>query len=203
MNITYQMLDFWKLPATLQEKVVARYMEYIKKPKPFTIQSHIRGKSVSGDSPIIIRNSEGEIKVIPIRELFTEKELYRTGDYFQKEVKGIEVWSRNGWVKIKYKMKHRANCKLKRVRVRSGLIDVTPDHSLLNASKPVKVSQLSVNDKIELIELPVIDGKQRVDEDLAWTLGFFLAEGNIRRNSIILTNTKRINFKIPIRLSKS
>ena len=39
------MLDFFKLPHSLQEKVVSKYMEYVKEPSPFVMQSHVRGKS--------------------------------------------------------------------------------------------------------------------------------------------------------------
>jgi len=174
------------------------YLEYPEHGKQLKVMRHLhgRGKSVSDRTPIVIRKNEN-IEVIPIKDLFSYSEREKE-QIMEKEVEGIETWTKSGWSKISYAMRHKQDAPIRRVLTCEGLIDVTDDHSLFrnntlfNEGAPVKTSDLNIGDDIELIELPKLEGETDVDKNLAWLYGFYLAEGNThgRRSGIEITSTE-------------
>jgi len=156
--------------------------------KKFVWQIHFRGASVSDRSPIIVKDKEGRIKVIPIKDLFTHSE--RQEGIIQKEVKDLFVWSKTGWTKIIYASRHPQENPLSRVICNEGLIEVTDDHSLFQDDQPIQTKDLTVSSHLDLLELPKLDGQIHVDKNLAWLYGFYLAEGNQKSHrSIEITST--------------
>jgi DNA gyrase/topoisomerase IV subunit B len=83
--------------------------------------------SVTGDTPILVKNTNGLINVKNIEDLCTtwvgnDKE-YGLSDY--------TVWTECGWSNIKSVMKHKVSKRIYRVVTHTGIVDVTEDHSLL------------------------------------------------------------------------
>jgi DNA gyrase/topoisomerase IV subunit B len=97
--------------------------------------------SVTGDTPITLRNSKNEIEIKTINSLcnkwsfdnekleydnltlLTLKEYGKLEDY--------DVWTDKGWTKINKIMRHKVSKRIFRVLTHTGCVDVTEDHSLL------------------------------------------------------------------------
>jgi len=141
----------------------------------YAVSAHFIGKSVSKDTPIIIRK-EGHIEVIPICDLFPSD---CSGNELRLE--GVDVWSRNGWTPIKRVFRHRLNqTKMFRIRAHGGLVDVTEDHSLfLKDRTPILGRSVSIGTELETAELPLLRRDVLVDSDYAFTLGFILAKSHL------------------------
>jgi len=154
----------------------------------YVIQLHVRGASVTDRTPILIKDRNGNVDVIPIQELFTYSEREKDR-IVEKQITGLYTWTKDGWKEIKYVMRHKQRSKVKRVLTWEGLIEVTDDHSLFKNDKPIPVSELEVGDEIDHIDLPHIFGDKDVDKGLAWLYGLYLAEGNSHRHGIKITNT--------------
>lgn len=98
------------------------------------------GDSVTGDTPIIIRENN-ITKLLTISELGWDK--YTIDTYNSKEIIQsnnfdndiIEVLTENGWTRIKKMIRHYTDKQLYKVITNSGLVIVTEDHSLLNTNK--------------------------------------------------------------------
>ena len=108
----------------------------------------IYGDSVTGDTPLVLRNEQGFIEIMTIAEigdLWTSYEQFKSEDSNRKEkqqsVANYEVMTANGWSKIKRVIRHKTIKKIYRITTKTGSIDVTEDHSLLdknqNKIKPI------------------------------------------------------------------
>lgn len=86
--------------------------------------------SVSADTPLLLRkNNMVDIKTID--DISNDWNL----DLYGKEYgdpNNYEVWTDEGWTKIKHVMRHKVTKKMYRVLTHSGVVDVTEDHSLLD-----------------------------------------------------------------------
>tara|TARA_R100001163_G_C5068174_1_gene208070 strand:+ start:3598 stop:8802 length:5205 start_codon:yes stop_codon:yes gene_type:complete len=118
----------------------------------------VYGDSVTGDTPVIIRDPKtGKIYIKEIQELmdkdgnqdWKQYEAFKShepvGNRIQKQQlsSNCEVWSDKGWTKINKVIRHKCNKKIYRVSSEWGQIDVTEDHSLLTQKlDPIKPGQL-------------------------------------------------------------
>lgn len=99
--------------------------------------------SVTGNTPIMLRDSKGQIdfkQIDDISDWWTPYNNFKIIDKnrFNKEqahVFGYEVWTSNGWSKIKKLIRHKVEKDIYRVKTHIGLVDVTEDHSLLDINK--------------------------------------------------------------------
>jgi len=97
----------------------------------------VYGDSVTGDTPVIVRYSNGTIDVRMIEDLGNEWiPSYKTvgDDVIEKEHSScgnLEVWVDGKWSKIRRVIRHNTDKKIYRVLTHTGCIDVTEDHSLL------------------------------------------------------------------------
>lgn len=161
-----------------------------------------------GHTPILVRHENGAVNYMQIEDLlcFSSKmNNNETPKTFEWKIDGlgkwqmlnkesdnpnpkeyynfphcpIEVWSDNGWTKIKYLMRHKTPKQIYRVITHTGVVDATEDHSLLNEySQPVTPNQIAVGMKLLHKDLPNIEWNDpTMDEEKAWVWGFFLAEG--------------------------
>ena len=172
----------------------------------------IVGDSVTYDTPIIIKDKDNQIDILPICDLFNsqnsvefDNEQYR--DFSPKE---YEVLTRNGWQKIEYIYKHKTTKNIKRVETKNGLIDCTEDHSLFDDNgNEIKPSNLTRGNKIEIYSNNIdYTINSDISTDKAWLYGFFMADGSSvysnrtqkyfskRKNKYVLHNGKRANWKI-------
>lgn len=102
----------------------------------------IYGDSVTSDTPIIYRDSRGDINISTIEKLgniWKSYEQFKSDDPTLKckeqSKTDVEVWTANGWKKVKRVIRHKTTKKIYRVLTHTGCVDVTEDHSLLDKNK--------------------------------------------------------------------
>ncbi len=99
--------------------------------------------SVTGDTPILIKNKNNQLSIIEIQDLHLNQKNIYMKDFSDKStnpkqycyISNIEIWTDNGWSKIKHIMKHNTNKNIYRITDKNGSVDVTEDHSLLDSNK--------------------------------------------------------------------
>lgn len=92
----------------------------------------VYGDSVSGDTPLLLRHN-GLVIIRTIDSLTSDYWTYNNKEIHEcKENWNLEVWSSNGWTKIKNIIRHKVAKQMYRVATSSGVVDVTEDHSLLD-----------------------------------------------------------------------
>ena len=158
--------------------------------------------SVTGDTPIWVRDAKGDIDIIPIEDL-------HESDNKRQEYKGAyEVMTRNGWKKIKYTKKHEVSKNIHRVKVSDGYVDVTSDHSLFDKDgleitpNDIKIKNTEIELCSQLIS-PNIDKFDMSSREAAWLLGFIIAEGSVSIRKRKRKNPNKTNNKIPYYMLQS
>lgn len=147
------------------------------------------GDSVSGDTPLLIRDSQtGVIMIKTIDDLNNEDE-WQSYDQFkpneldriqkQQSVCPLQIWTENNWYDIKRVIRHKTNKKMYRVNTHTGCIDVTEDHSLLTPDKrKIKPSDIVIGTELYHSfpnEFPEIFNSTKEN---AYIWGFFMANGS-------------------------
>jgi hypothetical protein len=87
----------------------------------------------------------------------------------------LEIWSDEGWTRVENVIRHVYAAGLIRVVTRTGVVDVTPDHSLIDsAGNMVKPCDVSVGDTLLHRDLPCFDflGEAVTDPEEARFMGF-------------------------------
>lgn len=141
--------------------------------------------SVTYDTPCLIKNiNTNKIEYKPICEIY-DNDIWNKSIISDKEYNTCQtylVWSDNGWTKIKSVMRHKVNKPIYRVLTHTGCVDVTEDHSLLDKTG----NEITVNDitikETELLHSKYVNADNDTDfninEEYAWALGYFQADGN-------------------------
>jgi len=112
----------------------------------------VYGDSVTGDTPLILRYSTGEVVIMTIETLsdeWTEYDEFKAGESNRKEkqqaICDLEIWVTDHWAKINRVIRHKTKKRIFRINTHIGCVDVTEDHSLLNELgeiiKPSKCEQ--------------------------------------------------------------
>jgi len=155
------------------------------------------GDSVTGDTPLTLRNSDGQIVIKNIEDLTINFELENGKEYGKSE---YEIWTDKGWTKIKHVMKHKTTKKIYRILTHTGCIDVTEDHSLLSEYEDeISPSDCKINDKLlhnfplfeeNKIEIP--ENYKTLEVKDLWKYASQLKIRNIKRKNLlnILENYK-------------
>lgn len=103
----------------------------------------VYGDSVTSDTPILLRDSTGNVVIKQIDDISTNWKDYfnfkpTDKDRFSKEQSALdvdyEVWTSKGWSKINKIIRHKVEKDIYRVKTHVGFVDVTEDHSLLDSS---------------------------------------------------------------------
>lgn len=124
----------------------------------------IYGDSVSGDTPLLLRNtSSGKISIQTIQNLATKWEQYdefKQTDTNRREKEQarvfLEVWTNCKWAKIRRVIRHKTCKRMFRVTTHTGCVDVSEDHSLLDTlEKQLKPMECQVNRTNLLHSFPV------------------------------------------------
>jgi GDP-D-mannose dehydratase len=108
----------------------------------------------------------------------------------------VSVWAEGKWSKIIHLSCHplRPNDRVLRLISSGGIVEVTGDHSVMvpgsDRHVPVSARDLSVGDRVALVGLPQSTGMW-VHEDVAWLLGFFVAEGCITSGKVRIDSKDR------------
>jgi DNA polymerase elongation subunit (family B) len=196
--------------------VTAFGRESIQKTSKLAIEKfglvRIYGDSVTGDTPLLLRDNKRMISIRSIESLSKEwfdYEGFKPGQNNRKEKQqamcDLEIWSvdkqtkKGRWTKIKRVIRHKSLKKLYRVNTRIGCVDVTEDHSLLNMNcEKVKPGELKVGDEL-LHSFPeteyYLNSGTNLSEEEAWVWGFFMANGSCGscKNKTGVKNTWVIN----------
>jgi len=100
----------------------------------------VYGDSVTGDTPLILRDSSGNVMIKTIETLSDEWESYdgfKAGESNRREKQqascDLEIWVTDHWAKINRVIRHKTLKRIYRINTHIGCVDVTEDHSLLNA----------------------------------------------------------------------
>jgi len=108
----------------------------------------------------------------------------------------VSVWANGKWSKVLHLSCHllRAGDRVLRLVSSGGVVEVTGDHSVMVPGGDGLVARsardLSLGDRVALVGFP--DGADMwVHEDVAWMLGFFVAEGCITTGKIRIYNKDR------------
>lgn len=141
------------------------------------------GDSVTGNTPIIVRFNKKEIKIMKIKYLcWNDSYIWKYGEkeYIIPHLnlfKLIEVYTENGWTKIKKMIRHKTNKKLYRVSTLNSLVEVTEDHSLLNTNKE-KITPNECNKNTKLLQWESID-LRNFNFEIDYSLKYYLSQDYI------------------------
>jgi DNA polymerase elongation subunit (family B) len=121
----------------------------------------IYGDSVSPTTPVIIKRND-RIHILPIDHC-------QSGD----------LTFNGSWVPIKHVIKKPLRKQMYHVSTGHGNVVCTCDHSLIKDGKEVCPQDLDKGDTIDHIDFPVQTHVEEgyINEDIAWIIGLFLAEG--------------------------
>jgi len=162
------------------------------------IETKHEEESVTYDSPIYILDSNNEIDIIPICEMFNDNsddlDLTKERDFSEKNYK---VLTKSGWSKVNYVFKHKTNKAIHRIETKDRLINVTEDHSIFQNNIEIKPKNIKKYDNIDVVNIPKFSGNVSVDIEEAWLFGFFFADGSSvfsKRNNIKLKSGKESNL---------
>ncbi|MCK4735554.1 MAG: hypothetical protein KAT65_24080, partial [Methanophagales archaeon] len=136
----------------------------------------IYGDSVMKDTPVLIRR-QGGVEIIPVEDLDIAPRTMSGG---RREVKGVEVLTENGWSRAEYVHKRKTRKKTYRILTRAGFVEATEDHSFVVNGKEITPKDFKTGDRIDMVHY-TLEAKYEVDDDLAWLVGFYIAEGGCGR----------------------
>src|SRR5947207_1582452 len=108
----------------------------------------------------------------------------------------VSVWADGRWSKVIHLSCHplREGDRVLRLVSSAGSVHVTVEHSVMGPGPTGhdvrSASDLNVGDRLSLLEMPSSTGMW-VHEDVAWLLGFFVAEGCITNGKVRIDNKDR------------
>ena len=161
--------------------------------------------SVTRWTPVLLRDDRTEL--IDIRYISELRRYKPTGYLGGQVLEGgtvvwdmqrheMSVWADGDWTKIIHLSCHPLGKGQRVLRLASsgGIVEVTGDHSVMVPGPQGRVAKsadrLSVGDRVALVDLPR-SSRMFVHEDVAWFLGFFVAEGCITSGKIRIYNQDR------------
>lgn len=179
---------------------------------------YIYGDSVTGDTPIILRDAEThdiivkrideineDIESWSLYEEFKPFDSYKSNRRNKQQYKtdsNLQIWTASGWSNIKRVIRHKCNKKIYRVATHNSVVDVTEDHSLLDESgTKIKPLDCKIGTKLLSNELKNITYTDVVFNDKYFNSKIEAAEfmykfGNQSNLDIKLDETKDNKFKV-------
>lgn len=106
--------------------------------------------SVTGDTPLLLRDAEGQMHVRTIDDIaetgWAPGDAGSTKEYAKTS---FTVWTERGWTPIVHVMRHRCEKRIFRVLTHTGVVDVTEDHSMLRPdATEVAPSSLKIGEQL-------------------------------------------------------
>jgi DNA polymerase elongation subunit (family B) len=166
------------------------------------------GDSVTGDMPVYIKYENGNVDIVPIKDIFDENNAIENNGKRDFSEKPYYILSKNGWVSIKYVYKHFSNKNIHAINTKNSFIKVTEDHSLFQDGKEVTPKELKTGDKIDLYQHEILNSYKEMSYSKAWLIGFFVGDGSSiynnrkktylskRKNKYVQHNGKRVEFTL-------
>ncbi|HEV8437187.1 MAG TPA: GDP-mannose 4,6-dehydratase [Methylomirabilota bacterium] len=161
--------------------------------------------SVGRHTPVLLRDDRSGL--LDIRYI-SEIRHYKSAGYLGGQLledgtvlwdmrrHAVSVWADGRWSKIIHLSCHplRPDDRVMRLVTSGGIVEVTGEHSVMvpgpDRHAAVSARELSVGDRVALVGLPQSTGMW-VHEDVAWFLGFFVAEGCITVGKVRVDNKDR------------
>lgn len=148
----------------------------------------VYGDSVTGDTPVMIKQSNGMINIVTIETLANGE--YEPYDQFkadqsnrrekQQAQVNVKVWADGVWVDVNRVIRHKTKKRIFRVLTHTGCVDVTEDHSLLDAAgrklKPVdaKIGQ----ELLHAFPTEFCSDCKDISTEEAFVMGLFFGDGS-------------------------
>ncbi len=169
------------------------------------IRTRAFNHSVSRFTPVILRDDRTDL--LDIRYI-SELRRYKPTGYlggraledgsivWDMQRHEMSVWAGGGWTRIIHLSCHplREGQRVVRLVSSGGIVEVTGDHSVIvpgpHGPIPSSAERLLVGDRVALVDLPRSE-RMFVHEDVAWFLGFFVAEGCITSGKVRVYNQDR------------
>ena len=121
--------------------------------------------SVSGDTPLLLKDNNENILIKNIEDLTKE---YKSNILTNKEYGSsyYQIWTNNGWTDIKHVMRHKVTKQMYRVITHTGCVDVTEDHSLLNENESeIAPKNCKIGDAL-LHDFPLFNKIENIPDNL-------------------------------------
>ena len=147
----------------------------------------VASDSVTGDTPIILKY-RNKVFIEKIENITDEYEFNNGKFYYSPD--NLEVWTSNGFTKLKKVIKHETEKEIFRVVTPKGFVDVTEDHSLIKDDNEIITpmdltlkTSLLCNDSYKTNCNPLMKADflklkpKTLKEKKAFIEGFFLADG--------------------------
>ncbi len=179
--------------------------QYFKSYGMDIIRTRAFNHSVGRHTPVLLRDDRTEL--VDIRYI-SEIRKYKPKGYLGGQLfddgtvvwdmrqHPVSVWADGKWSKILHVSCHplRPGDRVLRLVASGGIVEATGDHSVMAPGPAghvaVSAGTLSVGDRIALVDVPNSLGMW-VHEDVAWFLGFFVAEGCITNAKVRIDNKDR------------
>jgi GDP-D-mannose dehydratase len=179
--------------------------QYFKSYGLSIVRSRAFNHSVSRYTPVLLRDDRTGL--LDIRYIGEMRRYKRTGSrggrllddgtvVWDMRRHPVSVWADGKWSKINHLSCHplRAGDRVLRLVSSAGIVEVTGDHSVMAPGADGRIARsardLVVGDRVTLVALPESAGMW-VHEDVAWLLGFFVAEGCVTNGKVRIENKDR------------
>ena len=179
--------------------------QYFKSYGMHIVRARAFNHSVGRHTPVLLRDDRsGLIDIRYISELRRHRPTgYLSGNLLEDGTTvwdmgrhPVSVWADSRWSKVIHLSCHplREGDRVLRLVSSAGIVDVTGEHSVMvpgpAGHEARSAGDLKVGDRISLVEMPSSTGMW-VHEDVAWFLGFFVAEGCITSAKVRIDNKDR------------
>ena len=140
----------------------------------------IYGDSVTEDTPVLCKMGN-TIFYRTIDDLPQDDWIkYRENKEEAVPHSELEIWTDNGWTKIKRVIRHKTTKEIFRVLTHTGVVDVTEDHGLLDLEgNEISPKDITIGFNLMTQDLPSFNSVDNtVSSDLAFVKGLFYADGS-------------------------
>lgn len=141
----------------------------------------VYGDSVAKYTPILIRKNQTQVYYCEIQNLVSDNRYQQYNDGKQLAfLTDCEIWSDMGWTKIKHIIRHKTIKQMYRIQTHNSIVDVTEDHSLLDANaNPIKPkSCIGLQMLIKSHPINPIKTEILISKNMAWVFGLFMMHGH-------------------------
>jgi DNA polymerase elongation subunit (family B) len=141
----------------------------------------IYGDSVTADTPVLCK-IDGKTCYRTIDNLPIFDWTQYKNEKEEAITKNVEIWTENGFTKVRKVIKHKTTKEIFRVLTHSGVVDVTEDHGLLNKNgDKISPKEIKIGSELLTHTLPdVVESSQYFNEGDAFVMGLFYANGSCR-----------------------
>lgn len=150
----------------------------------------ISTQSVTGETPLYIRRDGKYLDIIPIGSLYKD----HTDAWYKRVDQSIDVWTESGWSKIRGAYRHRNINEIRSIVSGDGIVNVTGEHSMKDDSGEwLNAREFEIGSKIRLNKIGHKKDLDTMNEEFAWALGLWCAEGfdHSSRTGVVWCNNNR------------